>query len=58
MRDSGLGELFSKSYSSVAGEGFRGKGDWLIGSSFSIFPIKGFDYAPQMRGYICVSLNK
>ena len=43
--DSG-GELYSKSccYFSVAGEGFGGKGDGLIGKGFGTFPIKRFEY--------------
>ena len=44
MRDSGC-ELFNKCcyYLFVVGEGFREKGDRLIGRSFGTFPIKGFD---------------
>ena len=47
MRDSG-GELFSKSccYLYVAGEGFGGKCDGLIGKGYGTFPIEVFDYAP------------
>ena len=42
MGDSG-GELFNKSccYISVAGEGFGGKGDGLIGRCFGTFLIRG-----------------
>ena len=43
------GELFSRNccYFYVAGEGFGGTCDWLIGRGFSLFVIKGFGYAPQ-----------
>ena len=46
MRDSGR-ELFSKSccYFFVAGEGFGGKGDGLIGRGCGTFPINEFDSA-------------